>query len=343
MQRLKKKKLKSVFKKFVGFAKHPFIKKNKPILHTEEWVLVLLAFFAVGFPIIFFQSTGGNPMGEKLTYSGDLNLQTPSAEEKKEFIGETISEPSFDFADWVTYRNQWYGFEIKHPRRWTNTQYRSATTKGARYETVYKFRKNSGGENDRYEGFDVAVYSTKKISGLEDTNEMQKTENFPEDTSNCRFSEDITLGKEENVFQKVSIKKNDFCYEPAYFFSITKGDYLYNIIPVAKVEADVSENPEQEVNENFPEYKQAVASLKLIPISRTTSAKTVSKPKITAPRPVSAKVVDGKLVCAKKKDKPGKSQQNKPGHMDMECCLDPDETPNPWCTYSNPKYQKYLK
>jgi hypothetical protein len=44
--------------------------------------------------------------------------------------------------------------------------------------------------------------------------------------------------------------------------------------------------------------------------------------------------VNGKLVCAKKNDKPRKSLNgNKRGHLDMECCLDPDETPNPWCTY----------
>lgn len=29
--------------------------------------------------------------------------------------------------------------------------------------------------------------------------------------------------------------------------------------------------------------------------------------------------------------------------MDMECCLDPDEIPNPHCTYEAKKYQKYLQ
>lgn len=58
-----------------------------------------------------------------------------------------------------------------------------------------------------------------------------------------------------------------------------------------------------------------------------------SKPKITAPKPVSFRVVGGKMVCAKKNDKPRKSKQHKGKHLDMECCLDPDETPNPWCTY----------
>jgi len=120
---------------------------------------------------------------------------------------------------------------------------------------------------------------------------------------------------------------------------------LYDIIPVAKDGAEAPENFEQDVSKNFPEYKEVVSSLKFIPISRPAAKKAApAKPRITAPRPVSAKVVNGQLVCAKKNDKPGKSQNgNKPGHMDMECCLDPDEKPNPWCTYSAQKYQKYLK
>jgi hypothetical protein len=49
------------------------------------------------------------------------------------------------------------------------------------------------------------------------------------------------------------------------------------------------------------------------------------------------------MVCAKKNDKPGKSNKGKSKHLDMECCLDPDEYPNPWCYYPPEKYGKYLK
>jgi hypothetical protein len=48
---------------------------------------------------------------------------------------------------------------------------------------------------------------------------------------------------------------------------------------------------------------------------------------------VSAKKVDGVYVCAEKNDKPRKSPKNKKGHIDRQCCLDPDEIPNPWCAY----------
>ncbi len=71
-----------------------------------------------------------------------------------------------------------------------------------------------------------------------------------------------------------------------------------------------------------------------------------------APKPVSAKRKNGQWVCAKKHDHPHKSRVNNKGktHLDMECCLDPDEYPNPWCTYSSKnrkvshhKFSTYLR
>lgn len=50
----------------------------------------------------------------------------------------------------------------------------------------------------------------------------------------------------------------------------------------------------------------------------------------------------GRLVCSKKNDKPSKSDSNKKGHMDRECCLDPDEVPNPRCYYPVSKYGDLL-
>jgi hypothetical protein len=167
-------------------------------------------------------------------------------------------------------------------------------------------------------------------------------ENASADTSNCQFSEEMSLGEQDNKIEKISVVRGNACFEPIYFFSIKKSGFMYDILPVARDGVETPGDPEMDADKNFPEYKEAVASFKAIPVSRPKTV--VSRPQIKAPRPVSARVVGGKLVCAKKNDHPGKSQNgNKRGHMDMECCLDPDETPNPWCDYSSAKYQKYLK
>ncbi len=62
-----------------------------------------------------------------------------------------------------------------------------------------------------------------------------------------------------------------------------------------------------------------------------------------APHPFIFKVENGRKVCGTKNDHPRKSQKGKGKHMDMECCLDPDEYPNPHCYYPPEKYGKYLK
>jgi hypothetical protein len=260
------------------------------------------------------------------------------------FVGETVLEP-IDTTDWDTYQNKYYGFEIQHPDSWKGMSYKTASSKTALYDTVYKFRKSEEDTSSPYVGFDVVVYSVRKAPNPGGTDEIKKKDNILEDTDICQFSKNIILGDEGNDFQEISVKADNTCYEPTYFFSITKGNYLYNIIPVMKEGTAMPENPQVDVNHNFPEYRQVVTSFESIPIERAQTAvkKAPAKPRISAPRPVSAKVVNGQLVCAKKNDKPSKSNKNKPGHMDMECCLDPDETPNPWCTYSSPKYQKYLK
>jgi hypothetical protein len=307
-----------------------FDHKHEPLLHTIEWVFVLVAFFAIGFPVIFYQSAQNIFEEGKLHFIGNKEALNPPTAAEKKFIGETVAEP-VDTTGWDTYRNQWYGFEIQHPTSWTNMQYRTSNEKSGRYDTIYKFRKDSGGENDAYVGFDVVIYQTRKINGLENTNNIQKKEDIPEDTSSCQFSQELTLGEENIKFQKVNIQEDNACYEPVHFFSVTKGSYLYNIIPIAKDGADPASDPEKEINKNFPEYKEVVASLKFIPISRPVVV--APKPRITAQRPVSAKVVGGRLVCAIKNDHPHKSNKNKPGHLDLECCLDPDERPNPWCSY----------
>jgi hypothetical protein len=338
-----KEKAKSISRTLAAFIKHPFVRKNKPLLHTIEWVFILIAFFAIGLPVIYYQSAGNMFGGGKLAYIGDKEPGAAPTEEQKKFIGETVFEP-VDTSGWDIYRNKWYGFEISHPDSWTSMQYKTATAKSARYETIYQFRKDVISENDTYIGFDVAIYSTEEIGSIDLTNNVKKKDDAPEDTSNCYFSEEMTLGQEKNAFQQVSVRDGSACYEPTYFFSITKDSYLYNIIPVIKEGTDIPVDIGQDVNKNFPEYKKIVSSLKFIPIERPNVAKSPFKPRISAPRPVSAKAVGGKLVCAKKNDHPGKSQNgNKPGHMDMECCLDPDERPNPWCSYTNSIYQKYLK
>ncbi len=80
--------------------------------------------------------------------------------------------------------------------------------------------------------------------------------------------------------------------------------------------------------------------------------KPIYKPRLkSADYPIGAKIENGRYICKKKHHEYiGKSKKNNKGyyHLDRECCLDPDEYPNPWCTYrpgelsvTNLKYKNY--
>jgi hypothetical protein len=330
---MKKQKIKAFFKKLSSPIRHVFDSQKKPLLHTIEWVFILVAFFTIGFLVIYYERFKLSFIQPAMFPSGSKEALIQTPEEQALFTGEVVPEMDLvDTTDWDTYQNKWYGFEIQHPDSWkNNTQYKTATEKSAVYDTIYKFRKDDEDVNGAYEGFDVRIYSVKKVQNLENTNDVRKKDDAPEDTSGCQLSEEMNFGSEDSYFQKVSVKEGDPCYEPAYFYSITKGGYIYNIVPAIGESGERFSDPEKETTRLFPEHKEAVSSFKFIPIVRPQAK---ARPRITARKPVSAKVVNGKLVCAKKNDKPGKSKNgNKPGHLDLECCLDPDETPNPWCTY----------
>ena len=85
---------------------------------------------------------------------------------------------------------------------------------------------------------------------------------------------------------------------------------------------------------------ESLFSIPTVYAKKKTTKKKVKK--VKAKKPVSFKMKNGKRVCAKKNDKPSMSTKNKTTHMDMECCLDPDEKPNPYCSYPRVAYGELL-
>lgn len=100
-------------------------------------------------------------------------------------------------------------------------------------------------------------------------------------------------------------------------------------------------NPPEEVAPLVPPTPHQAKSIppklpfyeKYVPVPKKVSPNSIRLARSQAPLPVSAKKVNGQWVCANKNDKPGKSDKNKRAHIDRQCCLDPDEVPNPHCTY----------
>jgi hypothetical protein len=187
----------------------------------------------------------------------------------------------------------------------------------------------------------VVIYSIAKIK------EVTKTDEYPQ-LKNAELIVDFacaTLGNHlletgDYPAEEIYIPADDACYNATLFISNTRGDYIYNLVPRLKEGAGLAGDPSDEIATHLPEFLAIASTLNFIDIIRPKPVPP--KPKIIAPFPVSYKKVGGRLVCEKSDDEPSKSNKNKSKHLDMECCLDPDEYPNPHCYYPKDKYGKYL-
>ena len=201
----------------------------------------------------------------------------------------------------------------------------------------------SNDAEEKFSGFQVAVYDLNVVKEFSKTAEFPAVKNQELFVSGeCKDREVYLLETGEYPAEEIYVPLNDNCYQAVLFFSVVNEGYIYNLSPILKPGMVFEDEPMKELSEDLPEFFEVVAFFENIDIVRPQ--KRAVEPKITAPMPVSYKVDEkGRLVCAKKKDKPSKSKQGKKKHLDMECCLDPDEYSNPHCYYDPEKYGKYLK
>lgn len=282
-----------------------------------------------------------------------------------------IEKIKVDMGNWKKYSNLWYGFELQYPENWKKPTVQNSSV-GADWEFRYLFRKKEpienscfeekksiaiadwqwkylfykkdAEENNPYAGFDVIIYDVEKVKELDNTDEFAAVKNEKLQDSVICDQIEIHLTENENYpAEKIYILSDDKCHNSVFFYNLIREQYIYNIVPVLKEASEVSMDLEKKAINNFPEFFSVASSFNLINIVRPKPVPP--KPRITAPKPLAATKRDaqGRMVCAKKNDKPGKSNKGKSKHLDMECCLDPDEYPNPWCYYPPEKYGKYLK
>jgi hypothetical protein len=265
----------------------------------------------------------------------------------EKFEEENVSEISaiqekFDVTSWKNYKSSWYGFAIKYPENW-KTPVVAPRKQGSVSDYRVSFLANIQ-EDKNFVGFEVAVYDLDKVKELFATDEFpKKKENLLENTNEqCETIDGHLIETGDYAAEEIYIPQTDDCYESTLFFSVTDGRYIYNMVPILKKGFEFHGDPLVGASDDVPEFFVAISQFENVEIVRP-KPKPV-QPKITAPFPLSFKKDDlGRLVCAKKNDKPSKSKKTKNKHLDMECCLDPDEYPNPHCYYPIEKYGKYLK
>lgn len=260
--------------------------------------------------------------------------QKPEPEKSREDVIRDM-----DTSAWSTYTSEWYGFTLKYPQDWVKPTFRK-TIGGSKQEYQFQFRNGAPVGSSRYIGFDVLVYNVASIRQITATQEFPALRN-PETalSAECSVISGELVENESFPMEEILIAPDDACRFPAFFYSLTRDQYMYNIVAIYS-DGSISSD-ERDVRKNFPEFFGAIKTFDLTDIVRPKPQPVVKK--INAPSPyIYKKDSAGRKVCNKKNDHPGKSKENKKRHLDMECCLDPDEYPNPNCYYPIEKYGKYL-
>lgn len=320
---------KSIWRKKIEFdAVKIFFSQHHRL--TEGAIIAVFSFFVLALIIL----PGRFGSAEKEIVMPSLVPENIILSAKKKLLSES-AENKFDNIDssgWQTYKNPWYGFELKYPAEWERPTFKRAL-RGTKWEYRLLFRKKDDNGGNPYNGFDVIIYDGKAETGLLETEEFTLKDTQP-DTGEKNLCDSIEghLTEGENYpAEEIYIGKDDTCFNQTYFFSLTRDQYIYNIAPAVTENHKSNDDFKKEIQKLFPEFFSIASSFELTDIVRPKPKPPV--PKITARKPVAAKRVGGKLVCAKKNDKPQKSDKGKGKHLDLECCLDPDEYPNPWCSY----------
>jgi hypothetical protein len=337
--------VKCVRKRWKNFCVVFFCKKN---LARDIAVLILLIAFSGIFLVgtrhwqkigVYF-SKKDKGRNENIQESKTEKVFTEEENVQKQEESVPTIQAKIDTSFWMPYQNLWYGFSLKYPNTWLDPMAKKPAI-GEIWDQKVEFRPKETQERNPFEGFDVEVYSIAKIKQLSGTDEFPqlKNEELRADDSCSNLSGHL-LETGDYPAEEVYVLANDACFNATLFFTNTRGEYIYVIVPKIKNGAGLAGDPAGEISGHLPEFFSVAKEWNLIDIRRPKPLPP--KPRIVAPLPASFDVVGGRRVCAKKNDKPSKSNQHKGKHMDMECCLDPDEYPNPNCYYSPQKYGKYL-
>ncbi len=230
-------------------------------------------------------------------------------------------------ANWKQYENDKYGFAIKYPQNWENPEDISPTADN-KYISRISFVSSAGGQDRK--GFDVYVYPISRFPGPENTDNLVR-KNDGNISGNCARFGAITLGGEGYPAKEIDVKGGDPCFEETFFYSLAKGNYLYNIVPLETGYNISNYDDKVTLIKTDPQFYDIISTLSFAEkteignIPRKIVQRAVSPPKV--------RFVGGGGKCPEKNDHPRYSK-TKGKHMDEDCCPDPDEWPNPRCSYS---------
>jgi len=307
-------------------------KSLRPFFHRKNLVSLQMVVFVglVSLSLAFVAASFIRFQNAKVIKENRSNAYTDEIKKLSGISSNLVPAPDIT-ENWQVYENKSYSFSVKYPSNWQTA--REITREPAsKYLLKISFDEKGFESKESQKGFDVFIYNSTKYPDATETDTLiRKGQTIrPED---CLQFDSITLGEKEYPAKEILVNANDPCYEETFFYTLTQNGYTFNIVPRNGKNSNIfSTEAKRTLVKIFPEFYDIVSTLNLdkkeTGIAQTS--KVLIKRVISSP-PV--RFVSGPS-CAVKNDHPSKSK-TKGKHMDEDCCPDPDEWPNPHCSYSS--------
>ena len=299
------------------------LKKNHRHIHK---VVVLMS---ITLPLV---------LGAMLFGSGALYLfesyQDEILNSNKEKINVELPIAKDDTLSWKTHKEDLTGFTVKYFNFWSDPVVKKPSS-DTKYLRKITFDNGLDPSDEKYKGFDVLIYDAKRYPGPVGTGSLvEKSTTSADDTCDKAEFDSATVGEEDYPAQEVNILSKNRCFQEAFFYSVTKGNYTYNIVPlIGPVSNPIADGKKADVISAFPKFFEILSTITLPQIEvKEIEQRSAVRRAIYTPEVKPHRVLITKAMCAHKNDHPRKSK-TKGHHMDEDCCMDPDESPNPRCQY----------
>jgi len=298
------------------------LKKKRPRVHKA---VVLMS---ITMPIVL----GALLFGSSALYYYESYFD--NTDYSKEKITVNLPTVPDDTVNWKTYQDSETKFSVKYPDRWDDPEVTSQGKSGTKYLRKISFDNGLESHDKSYKGFEVFVYDSEKFPSPVNTDSLIAKNSGTFQTDNCDKAEflEASIGEGGYPAQEVDIWNDNKCFQEAYFFSVTKGGYTYNIVPkIGNIENPIGGGMKPGIISAFPKFFEITSTI-VLPEEEKKIVEEDDKPAVVKKAPP-RRVLKSMGSCRHKNDKPRKSKTKKHRHMDEDCCMDPDEWPNPRCQY----------
>ncbi len=209
-----------------------FIKKLQGLPDKQKKIILWIIVAVLGIIMAFFWFNSAAKRISKLG-EGFKDIKLPQIENR---IPAVETEQKNETADWKTYTNEKYGFEIKYPNKWYFKEIERGIVEGGIYFSQYLPEEESGGTVFTNESLNISINQPAPQDSL-----LEFIENYLNLSASIKFEiENIKIDGIDAIKIKV-VCDGVGCGNPHWFVIKNNNVYIFSSGLSSKNEIDIYE------------------------------------------------------------------------------------------------------